>query len=86
MIKEFDLAKILKTALKNGGEFAEIYAEETESTQLVGEEKRIEKILQGIDRGIGIRVIHNLQTAYGYTNDTSEKALMGLAESVSQAV
>ncbi|MBI1908799.1 MAG: TldD/PmbA family protein [Deltaproteobacteria bacterium] len=86
MIQNFDCQKILKTALKNGGDFAEIYAEESEPTQIISEDKKIEKIVQGVDRGVGIRVIHNHQTAYGYTNEISEKALLALAGKISEAV
>ncbi len=86
MIKNFDLSKILKTALKNGGDFAEIYADDVESLQIIAEEKKIEKVLPTIDRGIGIRVLSGTNTAYGFTNDISEKSLLDLAQSVSEAV
>ena len=85
MFENLDLQKILKTALKNGGDFADIYAEDAESMQIIAEQKKLEKVSPVLDRGIGIRVLWNDKTAYGYTNDVSEKALLELADSVSHA-
>ncbi len=92
MIESFDLPKILKTALKNGGDLAEIYADHVESLQIISEEKRIEKAVPTIDRGVGIRVLSlskdgaKDQTAYGFTNEITEKSLVNLAGSVARAV
>lgn len=86
MIENFDLKKILKTALKNGGDYAEIYAEDSESLQLIAEERKLEKINPSLDRGIGLRVLFRGKTAYGFTNEISEKSLLELAESVATAV
>jgi TldD protein len=86
IIKNLDPFKVLKHALKRGGEFAELYVEETINTSIVCEEERIEKVVSGRDRGIGIRVISNLKTSYAYTNDINEKGLVELADVVSKAV
>jgi TldD protein len=86
MIQTYNLSKILKTALSHGGDFSEIFFEKSDSTQVLCEEKRIEKILVGTDCGVGIRVLFNEETAYGYTNDLSEASLLKLAQSVAYAV
>ncbi|MBI2082857.1 MAG: TldD/PmbA family protein [Deltaproteobacteria bacterium] len=86
MIEKFNLPKILKAALKRGGEFAEIYFEETESLQLIAEERKLEKVNPSIDCGIGIRLLWEGKTVYGFTNEFSEKVLLDLAETISQAV
>src|SRR3970040_33334 len=85
-IEGFDPFKILKAALKRGGDFADIYMEETVNTSIVCEEDRIEKVISGRDRGIGLRVIFDFKTAYAYTNDLTEKGLLELADTVSKAV
>jgi len=85
MIKEFNLTKILKTALKRGGSFAEIYFEQSQPTSIVCEDNKIEKIITGIDTGVGIRVIHDHKTSYAFTNTVNEMSLMDLADSVSLA-
>ena len=86
MLDSMDIAGILRQALAGGGEFAEIYFEEGSATTVLCEGGNIEKVLTGYDRGVGIRVIHDLRTAYAYTNDITGKALLALAETVSRAV
>ncbi|MBI1912476.1 MAG: TldD/PmbA family protein [Deltaproteobacteria bacterium] len=82
----FDAAKIIKAALKNGGEFADLYVEDTFNTSIVAEEHKIEKVIAGRDRGCGIRVISNFKTYYAYTNDLTEKGLLEIADVVSKGV
>ncbi|GFE57709.1 TldD/PmbA family protein [Geobacter sp. AOG1] len=86
MLDSFDIARILRRALAGGGEFADIYGEEGASTAIVCEDGKIEKVLAGTDRGVGIRVISDLRTAYAYTNEITEAALFDLADTVSRAV
>ncbi len=86
MLDAMDISRILRSALSEGGEFADIYFEEGSSTSIVCEDGKIEKIVAGTDRGVGIRVISDLRTAYAYTNDVTEKALLELARTVSRAV
>ncbi|HWI40706.1 MAG TPA: TldD/PmbA family protein [Verrucomicrobiae bacterium] len=86
MLDQMDISRILRRALANGGEFADVYYEESSSTAVVCEEGKIEKVIAGADRGVGIRVISDLRTAYAYTNDITEAGLLSLAETVSRAV
>lgn len=86
MLDGMNLSAILRRALAGGGEFADIYYEEGSSTSIVCEDGKIEKVLAGTDRGVGIRVISDLRTAYAFTNEVTETALLALAETVSRAV
>lgn len=86
MLDNFDIAAILRRALANGGEYADIYFEEGSSTSIICEEGKIERVLAGTDRGAGIRVISDLRTAYAFTNEISERSLLELATVVSSAV
>lgn len=86
MLDTLDLDAIFRRALANGGDFADLYYEEGSFTSVVAEDGRIERVLTGTDRGIGLRVVANLRTAYAYTNDLSQSALLALAETVSRAV
>lgn len=86
MLEHFDCAAILRRALSGGGEFADIYFEEGSSTAIVCEDSKIERVLAGADRGVGIRVISDLRTAYAFSNEISESSLLALAETVSRAV
>ncbi len=86
MIAEVDFSKVLKRALKQGGEFADLFLEETSTSSIVCEDNRIERIIAGTDTGAGLRVIFGQKTSYGYCNAFSEKSLLELASSVSSAV
>lgn len=86
MLDTFDLPRILRQALANGGEFADIYFEEGAATVVVCDDGKIEKVLAGSDRGVGIRVISDLRTAYAFTNEITEESLLSLAATVSRAV
>ena len=86
MLETYDIARILRRALAGGGEFADLYYEEGSSTAIVCDDGKIEKVLAGTDRGIGIRVISDLRTAYAFTNDITEASVLSLADTVSAAV
>lgn len=86
MLDTLDVPLILRRALAGGGEFADIYFEEGSATTVVCEDGKIEKVYAVTDRGVGIRVISDYRTAYAYSNETSESALLALAETVSRAV
>lgn len=86
MLEKMNTAAILRQALASGGEFAEIYLEEGVATQIVAEDGKIEKVLSVSDRGASIRVISDFRTAFGYTNEVTEKSLLELAAAVSQGV
>lgn len=86
MLETVNLSKVLTTALSEGGEFADIYFEEGSSTSVVCEDDKIERVITGTDRGVGIRVISDFRTWYAYTNDLTEKSLIELAKTVSTAV
>jgi TldD protein len=86
MLENMDIGRILRRALAGGGEFADLYFEEGRSTSVICEDGKIEKVLAGTDRGVGLRVISDLRTAYAFTNEVTEASLLGLAETVSSAV
>lgn len=86
MAIDYDPFKVIKAALKNGGEYADLYAEDTRNTSIVCEENRIEKVVTGRDRGCGIRVIAGLKTYYAYTNDMTEAGLLEVAATVAAGV
>ncbi len=78
--------KVLKQALSKGGEFGELYIEQRYTTRISCEDNKLEQVLAGNESGAGIRVIHDLRTAYAYTNNLEDAALLDLAATVSQAV
>jgi TldD protein len=81
-----EIPKILEAALKNGGDFAEIFIEERSSVSIGCEERKIERVISGTDRGAGLRVLVGDMTAYASTNDLTAKGLRSLAERVSKGI
>ncbi len=65
--------------MKKGGDFAEIYIEEKQLSNVFCEDNRIEKVNSGREKGAGIRVVNNGKTAYVYTSDLSEEGLLKAA-------
>lgn len=86
MIEHIPFEKILKAALREGGEFADLFFEQTYAVAVVCEENRIEKMISGQDIGIGLRVIFDGRTFYSFTNRLEEEDLLSLARVVSRAV
>ncbi len=86
MIDQILYEKILKEALKSGGEFADLYVEQSYAVAIVCEEDRIEKMISGQDMGVGLRVLFDGRTFYSFTNRLTEEALLDLARVVSRAV
>jgi TldD protein len=80
------LSKLLKKALSNGGDYADIFIEDTKPLTIQLEDDKIEKLTSGVDSGIGVRVIFNGKSAYAYSNDFSAESLEGITEAVSSAV
>jgi TldD protein len=71
--------------LSRGGEYADLYLEQSAPFSIVCEDGRIEKVNSGTDSGAGIRLLYGQRTAYAYTNELTTGSLLELAEAVSQA-
>jgi TldD protein len=80
-----DLGAVLKRALGNGGEFADLFIEQSAPLSLVCEDSRIEKVVSGLDCGAGVRIIFGQRTAYAYTNELTNESLFEIADAVRQA-
>ncbi len=79
MSLELEAAPILEAALAKAGQMAELFLEESHGLSVVMDDNKIEKVIGGVDRGAGLRLIHDLRTAYAHTNDLSQAGLMPLA-------
>jgi TldD protein len=78
--------KVLRTALRHGGSLSELFFEDTSATRVMFEGGRLDKVVDGRDRGVGLRIIFANKSVYGYTTDLNERALLALAEALSEAV
>jgi TldD protein len=79
------LVKILKKTISSGGEYAEIFVENKKPTLIHLEDSKIEKVISGVDYGLGIRLIYDGRSAYAFSNDLSEESLLNAASEVSKA-
>lgn len=85
MLEQSIIKKVLKEALSNGGEMAELFIENSASVSIVCDDNKIEQVISGRDIGAGLRLIYDKRTAYAYTNNIDEKSLLSLAKSLRSA-
>jgi TldD protein len=85
MIEHIPFEKILNEALKEGGEFADLFLEQTHSAVIICEEDRIEKVISGLDMGVGLRILFGRKTFYGFTTELSKESLFDLAGRISRS-
>ena len=85
MISKKLASALLLEATAFGADFAEVYLEDTLSSNVSMENGKIEERVSTNGFGVGIRVLKGLQSAYGYTSDLSKKSLTKLAQDVAKA-
>ena len=83
MITKSNAKKILNAALATGGDFAEIFLEDTKGSSIVYEKDVVEQANKTNTYGAGIRILKGLQSVYGYTNDVTIEGLETLATNLS---
>ena len=83
MINDKLAIEILNIASETGCDFAEIFCEETENSGIDVENGHVENMSNTTVSGVGLRLLKGLEQFYGYTNDTSKKALLKLAKDLS---
>ena len=70
---------ILATALMQGGEYADIFIEDTRISSMVLQDSKVSQAQQVCLYGAGIRAVKGTQTGYAYTMDLSERAMLQAA-------
>jgi TldD protein len=85
MIDHDVLERVLAAAVRTGGDFAEVFAEDKRSTSAALDDGRVERVTSGRDRGAGVRVIKGDTTGFAHTSDLSEAGLRAAAEAAAAA-
>jgi TldD protein len=85
VIEEAVLQRVLGSALKTGGEFAEVFAEDRRNSSALLDDGRVEELTSGRDRGAGIRVVVGDTTGFAHTADLTEAGLLAAAEAAAAA-
>ncbi len=79
MIEQALARRVLEAALETGGDFSELFMEDTESRAISMLNGTVEDASYRRKHGAGVRVLLGEQSAYAYTADTSEEALVQTA-------
>src|SRR3954471_22781800 len=75
LLEESAVQRTLKLALRTGGDFAEVFAEDRRSSSARLDDGKVEELTSGRDRGAGIRVVRGETTGFAHTADLSEAGL-----------
>ena len=79
------LQRALGTALSTGGDFAEVFVEDKRLSSARLDDRKVEELTSGRDRGAGIRVVVGDTTGFAHTSDLSEDGLRRGAEAAAAA-
>lgn len=80
------IEKTLASATLRGADFSEYYFEENISTRIIYESGKVDRIIDGVDRGVGFRLIKKGRTVYGYTTIISKESLEKLSHLLLQSL
>ena len=80
MIKQSILEEVLGVAMSTGGDFAEIYAENTKTGSINLVDGKIDRISDNTSSGVGIRVFLGTKTVYATTTDLTREGLIACAK------
>ena len=85
MLDEAVVQRVLGMALRTGGDFAEVFAEERRSSSARLDDGKVEELTSGRSQGAGIRVVVGDTTGFAHTSDLSESGLAAAAQVASAA-
>lgn len=76
MLKESIAQNIIDKGLSHGADFVDIFVEKNHALSINVKSSKVEQISDGIDFGLGIRVVFGEKALYGYTNTTEMDELI----------
>jgi TldD protein len=85
VIDDAVITRVLGAAMRTGGDFAEVFAEDKRSSSAMLDDGKVEELTSGRDRGAGIRVVVGETTGFAHTADLSEAGLQSAAEAAAAA-
>ncbi len=75
---------ILSNLLSQGGEYGEIFYERSRTTRMELEDRKLSRVSHGYDEGVGIRLIKEGRTFYGYTSEPTFENLLQIAKTLAR--
>jgi TldD protein len=85
VVEEPVVRRVLSTALRTGGDFAELFVEDRRAVSAALDDGRVEQMSSGRERGAGVRVVVGETTGFAHTADVSEAGLSQAAEAAAGA-
>src|SRR5512137_414590 len=73
------IRRALSEALRNGGDFADLFAQHSTGSSLGLEDGAVNRAAMSVDLGAGIRVVVGDQTGYAFTEELTAEALLEAA-------
>lgn len=86
MINKSISEAVLETALRTGGDFSELYMQDTEFNTVKMVDGAVDNASYERKAGAGVRVLKGTRSAYAYTANTSESALIAAAKAAASAL
>jgi len=82
--KEFGITdelcrRVLAQAMVKGGDFADLFFEHTIGNWIILEDGKVNRAFCDVSMGVGIRTVKGDQVGYGFTQELTEKAMLGAA-------
>ena len=85
MISKKLAIEVLNAMLETGGDYAEIFFEESSGSSIAIENGKVSSSSSGITSGVGLRILKENQSVYGFTRDLSKKGMLKLANSLNKS-
>ncbi len=82
-VRESDLSAIIAAAMKSGGDYCDLYFEDTAYWTLMLRDGEVGSCGHHIDYGCGVRVLHGDRTGYAYSESTDRASLLAAARRAS---
>lgn len=84
MVLQNEIQSVLERALKSGGDFAELFFEERDDTNICCKNGVVDGVKTKHIYGVGLYLLSGIKSVYVYSNNTSYASLLSLAEKASQ--
>src|SRR5256885_15358248 len=85
LVNQSVLQATLDRALRDGGDFAEVFVEDRRSSNARYDDGRVEELVSGRDRGAGLRVVRGDTTGFAHTSDLSPEGLLAASDAAAAA-
>lgn len=86
MLLKEQLQELLDICVKHGGDFAEIFDEESQDEVINTIDLDVQKINTSLSSGIGIRIYKDFQSVYAYTQDKDMDNLRKMADDLALSI